>query len=134
MKSVHDDYGDGGHVYRRDYSERYQATPDGETQSEHFSKDESLSMEGIVADIGVRGVRRQIFFNFLSDDKDQNHATVHEDTWMLISELIKQRKLTNGQLKRVFEITDGCSAQYRSAKVLYLLAKISTQFQILYVV
>ena len=65
----------------RDHSERYQPSPDGEWQAEHFGKDQSLSMEGCVMWYRNKKTDKDTlaFYSHLSDETRQDAGTVAEN-------------------------------------------------------
>ena len=64
----------------QDHSERYQPSPDGEFQSEHFGKHKSMSMEGYATNLYSAKHEKDLllFYSFLSDEKRQDSGTIAE--------------------------------------------------------
>jgi hypothetical protein len=112
----------------RDYAERLLMKFHMEIQSEHFGQGRDLSIEGnAVKFFSVGGTQTKThFYSFLKDSKIQNAATTDKH----MDRLIKMLKKKNVLKDRLYETTDGCGAQYRSATALWLLSSLSAKHNI----
>jgi hypothetical protein len=99
-----------------------------EIQSMHFGAERYLSIEGNVIKIFPVGVEQTNthFYSFLKDSKIQNAATTDKH----MDRLIKILKKKNALKDRLYETTDGCGAQYRSATPLWFLSSLSAKHNI----
>jgi hypothetical protein len=99
-----------------------------EIQSEHYGQGRDLSIEGNVVQFFPVGAKqtKTHFYSFLKDSKIQNAATT--DKYM--DRLIKILKKKNVLKDRLYETTDGCGAQYRSATALWFLSSLSAKHNI----
>ncbi|KAL7554297.1 hypothetical protein ACHAWF_018122 [Thalassiosira exigua] len=119
----------------RDHSERYQPSPDGEFQTEHFAKEMSLSMEGCVAHYRnqISGIDQITFYSHLSYEKRQDAGIVAENIRQILIDLcFERRELSLCTLRALVCIVGGCSAQYRSGSVCYELCHLALEFNIVY--
>ena len=122
----------------RDHADKWKMCANREIQTEHFVEDQALGIEGIYlelhVDVGEPGKKelRSMFYSVISDEKAQVAATVHENLRMMIDDLIERKLIQRKQLKKIFDISDVCGAQYRSGSVLYLLSLLCVEFQIVY--
>ncbi|KAL7546848.1 hypothetical protein ACHAWF_010174 [Thalassiosira exigua] len=120
-------------VTNRDHANRYQKNADLEYQSEHYAKEQSLSMEGCAADYYniITGQHQTIFFSHLSIDPRQDAGTVASNIrTMLINILYERKEMKVGVLKVLVCICDGCAVQYRSWNVCYELCSLAKEFNI----
>jgi hypothetical protein len=99
-----------------------------EIQSEHFGQGRDLSIEGNVVQFFPVGAQqtKTHFYSFLKDSKIQNAATTDKH----MDRLIKMLKKKNVLKDRLYETTDGCGAQYRSATALWFLSSLSAKHNI----
>jgi hypothetical protein len=116
----------GEAIGSRDYAERLLMKFHKEIQSEHFGAGRDLSIEGnVIKFFPVGGTQTKThFYSFFKDSKIQNAATTdkHMD--------IKILKKKNVLKYRLYETTDGCGAQYRSATTLWFLSSLSAKHNI----
>jgi hypothetical protein len=128
----------------RDYAERLLAIFDLEIQSSHFGNGRSLSMEGSSVetylkeeiDLYLSGeipstadmTRKLEFHSHFSDCSRQDCSTTHEHMSVLFKNLMEKGVLRRGWT--VYDATDGCGKQYRSATTLFLLSLIATEFDL----
>jgi len=112
----------------RDYAERLLIKFHREIQSEHFGAGRDLSIEGNVIKFYPVGEKetKTHFYSFLKDSKIQNAATTDKH----MDRLIKILKKKNVLKDRLYETTDGCGAQYRSATALWFLSALSVKHNI----
>jgi hypothetical protein len=112
----------------RDYAERLLMKFHMEIQSEHFGQGRDLSIEGNVVKFFPVGANqtKTHFYSFLKDSKIQNAATTDKH----MDRLIKMLKKKNVLKDRLYETTDGCGAQYRSATALWFLSALSAKHNI----
>lgn len=128
--------------FQRDHAEKYTpAAPNGQIQSEYYGQDVSISMEGAATKFkplptnneGVDSTQRRLeFYSHISNDKRQNGNTVYENIRYTLNDLCKRGMIKRDTLKIVMDIVDGCGEQYRCGKVLYFLAKLSFEFDMIY--
>ena len=130
---------DGTLVLELDYSEKYQPVPMREIQSEHFGKDASLSIEIAIATYTAwfegkdkPASRKTISYGHLSDQKIQVAATTNANLYNLLDDIFAEDNLTMEDLEIIFDIVDGCSAQYKCGTALYLLACFAARHQKIY--
>ena len=119
----------------RDHSERYQPSPDGEFQTEHFAKEQSLSMEGCATYYHnqLTGKNQLTFYSHLSDEKRQDAGTVGANTRSMLKDLFIHRKELCPHCFRVLtSVCDGAASQYRSGLCCYELCHLSMEFGIVY--
>jgi len=122
----------------RDHADKWKMCANREIQTEHFVEDQALGIEGAYLEmhvnIGQNGEteQRSMFYSIITDEKAQIAATVHENLQMTINHLLDTGRITTDKLKKIFDVCDGCGAQYRSGSVLYLLSKICFEFKIVY--
>ena len=64
---------------------------------------------------------QKVLCYYLSDDKKLNKATILCNILYLLDDLDKGNEMPTHLLKRIYDLVDGCSAQYRYGTVLYLL-------------
>jgi hypothetical protein len=112
----------------RDYAERLLMKFHKEIQSEHFGQGRDLSIEGNAVKFFPVGKTetKTNFYSFLKDSKIQNAATTDKHMDRLIKILKKKGVLKD----RLYETTDGCGAQYRSATALWFLSALSAKHNI----
>jgi hypothetical protein len=113
----------------RDYAERLLMKFHKEIQSEHFGQGRDLSIEGNLVKFFPVGKAqtKTHFYSFLKDSKIQNAATTDKH----MDKLIKILKKNNVLKDRLYETTDGCGAQYRSATALWFLSALSMKHNII---
>jgi hypothetical protein len=118
----------GEAIGSRDYAERLLMKFHKEIQSEHFGAGRDLSIEGnVVKFFPVGGTQTKThFYSFLKDSRIQNAATTSKH----MDRLIKILKKKNVLKDRLYETTDGCGAQYRSATALWFLSSLSAKHNI----
>ncbi len=119
----------------RDHSERYQPSPDGEFQTEHFAKHQSLSMEGCAAYYcNIKTGKDQLtFYSHLSDEKRQDAGTVASNIRSMLRDLLfKKKEICPKRLQVLISFVDGCAVQYRSGSVCYELCHLAMEFGIVY--
>jgi hypothetical protein len=112
----------------RDYAERLLMKFHMEMQSEHFGQGRDMSIEENVVKFFPVGATqtKTHFYSFLKDSKMQNAATTDKR----MDRLIKILKEKNVLKDRLYETTDGCGAQYRSATALWFLSTLSAKHNI----
>lgn len=67
-------------------------------------------------------------FDFhMTDKSNQDSASTYAHMQVLPELLTKQKKISPGK-STICEHTDGCTKQYRCAKVMYLLSTLAVQF------
>ena len=112
----------------RDYAERLLMKFHMEIQSEHFGQGRDLSIEGNDIKFYPVGETETTshFYSFLKDSKIQNAATTDKHMDRLIK-ILKEKKVLS---ERLYETTDGCGAQYRSATALWFLSGLSIKHNI----
>lgn len=117
----------------RDYAERLKAAFNGEIQTTHFGNNRDLSMEGCAVkhvpqetveslDEGQKPSEDDIAINFhshLSDESAQDAFTTHDHMKTCISDVREDGFMKSGST--LWDNTDGCMKQYRSANVMFLL-------------
>ncbi|OEU12086.1 hypothetical protein FRACYDRAFT_244336 [Fragilariopsis cylindrus CCMP1102] len=113
----------------RDYAERLLMKFHMEIQSEHFGQGRDLSIEGNDIKFYPLGETETTshFYSFLKDSKIQNAATTDKH----MDRLIKILKNKNVLKDRLYETTDGCAGQYRSATALWFLSALSAKHNII---
>ena len=118
----------GAVLMEEDYAEKYQGTPNGEIQSEHFGKDASVSMEMRIVNFhgkngSEKGRRhRTITYAVLSDEQAQNSSTTYQNLKLVLDDLISTRNEMELQdLKFLILMSDGCAVQYKCGAALYSL-------------
>jgi len=76
-----------------DYTQRYQPSPDGEFQSQHFGKHQSLSMEGYATTYWSELEEKFVtnFYSALSDEKRQDAGTTAANIRMILLDLFKRK-------------------------------------------
>jgi hypothetical protein len=118
----------GEAIGSRNFSERLLMEFHMEIQSEHFGQGRDLSIEGNVAKFFPVGAKqtKTHFYSFLKDSKIQNAATTDKQMDRL-TEILKKKNVLNN---RLYETTDGCGAQYRSATALWFLSSLSAEHNI----
>ncbi|OEU19555.1 hypothetical protein FRACYDRAFT_235613 [Fragilariopsis cylindrus CCMP1102] len=112
----------------RDYAERLLMKFHMEIQSEHFGQGRDLSIEGNdikFFPVGATATTSH-FYSFLKDSKIQNAATTDRHMDCLIK-ILKEKKVLS---ERLYETTDGCGPQYRSATALWFLSGLSIKHNI----
>jgi adenine specific DNA methylase Mod len=99
-----------------------------EIQSEHFGQGRDQSIEGNVVKFFPVGANqtKTHFYSFLKDSKIQNTATTDKH----MDRLVKILKKKNVLKDRLYETTDGCGTQYRSATALWFLSSLSAKHNI----
>ena len=114
----------------RDHLERYQPAPDGEFQTEHFDKHQSLSMERCTASYFNSCTNKEsvVFYSHLSDEKRQDAGTVGQTTRVMSNDLLEKKELERSKLKVLVSVVDGCAVQYRSGYVCYELYNLAIEF------
>ena len=115
-------------VCKTDYSEKYQPTYMGEIQSEHFGKDDNVSMEIRIVTYNGKfdgpesgASRRVLSYIVLSADKPQIAATSFVNTQLMIEDIMLRKELNWNDPIFIILISDGCAGQYRSGTALYFL-------------
>jgi hypothetical protein len=113
----------------RDYAEHLLMKFHKEIQSEHFGQGRDLSIEGNLVKFfpGGEAETKTHLYSFLKDSKIQNAATTDKH----MDRLIKILKKKNVLKDRLYETTDGCGAQYRSATALWFLSALLTKRNII---
>ncbi len=72
--------------------------------------------------------RKLEFHSHFSDCSRQDCSTTHEHMSVLFKNLMEKGVLRRGWT--VYDATDGCGKQYRSATTLFLLSLIATEFDL----
>ena len=128
--------------FQRDHAERYTpVAPNGQIQSEYYGQDVSISMEGSTATFkplpdnkeGLDSTCHRVeFFSHLSNDKRQDGNTVYTNIRFTLNKLLQRGMIKRKTLDIVMDIVDGCGVQYRCGTVLYFLAKLAFDYDIIY--
>ena len=120
----------------QDYAERLVAQFANQIQSKYYGSNRSVSMEGValehfkatlvdaVANPSNDDIIQAVFHSFLSDDSAQDGATTATHTRQLLQKLLDSDIIKAG-LSTLWESTDGCAEQYRSATALFLLSALA---------
>ena len=118
----------------QDHSERYQPEPDGEFQSQHFGKYQSLSMEGYATTYFNHMKQKTVtnFYSVLSDEKRQDAGTVAQNIRMVLHDLLHNQEVKHQTISTLLSVVDGCAVQYRSGSVFHELCQLSVEFGLVY--
>jgi len=99
--------------------------------SEGIGTDGDVSMEGatlLYKPVGADSFRK-ILYTHLSNDKKQDASTIRCNIENVLNDLDegeRPRQLLNA----LYDITDGCSVQYRRGQVLYSLSQIASSWNV----
>ena len=100
---------------QRDYTDKWKMSQHGQTQNEGFAQDQALGIEGFYFDAAdCYGQRSNYYYGVLSDEKEQNASTTYANTRLILEHMFNnQGAMKRHELTRIYEVTDGCTAQYR---------------------
>jgi len=127
----------------RDYAEHLKAAFNGEIQTTHFGNNRDLSMEGCAVkhvpqetvdshEDGQKPSEDDIVINFhshLSDESAQDAFTTHDHMKTCIRDVHEDGFMKSGST--LWDNTDGCMKQYRSANVMFLLWAFAMTYNII---
>ena len=115
---------------RRDYAYQLIGKFDMEIQSTHFGDSITLSMEGCSVEFNTpEGVIKINFHFHFADESPQNAASTNAHMREMFKKLL-EKGLIEKFNSTLWEVTDGCSKQYRCGKSLLLLFHLATAYDI----
>ena len=120
----------------RDFAERLDSCFGKEFQSQHFGGSASLSMEGVAVDYvdndinsPTLGQVKGEFHSFISDESNQDAATVTAHSCKLIQQLLESN-IIRKQSSTMFENIDGSATQYRNGTGMNHLSSLAVKFEV----
>ena len=124
---------------RRYYAERVVASFANKIQSEYYSGNISVSIEGIALEhfrAFTKG-RYQVIYNITSAScsvslffiwRQQTGCCYYYRTHQTIDTIAQEKQVLTTSLSTIWENTDRCAEQYRCASALYLMSVISQTY------
>ena len=118
-------------VASSDYAEAFDVDTNHQAQFEHFGQKPQIHLESstfMYHDKDTNEIKEKYFANF-SDDADQHASTSFENAKRNFNVLKEEEMLVSGKTT-IYDHSDGCRAQCKSATSIYLLTLLSILYNV----